>query len=66
MTSIRIIIIIIIIIIMLIIIKIIIIVESACLDTDHEVAISIPGTSTNFKCRLGLERGPPSLVKTIG
>ena len=25
-----------------------------------------PGTSTNFKCGLGLERGPPSLVRTIG
>ena len=36
-----------------------------CLSTDHEVAGSIPGASTNFKCRLGLERGPPSLVKTI-
>ena len=22
--------------------------------------------STNFKCGLGLERGPPSLVRTIG
>ena len=37
-----------------------------CLTTDHEVAGSIPGTSTNFKCGLGLERGPPSLVRTIG
>ena len=27
---------------------------------------SIPGTSTNFKCRLGLERGPPSLVRAFG
>ena len=26
---------------------------------------SIPGTSTNYKCGLGLERGPPSLVRTI-
>ena len=34
--------------------------------SNHEVAGSIPGTSTNFKCRLGLERGPPSLVRTIG
>ena len=34
--------------------------------TDHEVAGSIPGTSTNFKSGLGLERGPPSLVRTIG
>ena len=25
-----------------------------------EVAGSIPGTSANFKCGLGLERGPPS------
>ena len=25
-----------------------------------------PGTSTNFKCGLGMERGPPSLVRTIG
>ena len=32
----------------------------------YEVAGSIPGTSTNFKCGLGLERGPPSLVRTIG
>ena len=31
-----------------------------------EVAGSIPGTSTNFKCGLGLERGPPSLLRTIG
>ena len=31
-------------------------------DSDHEVADSIPGTSTNFKCGLGLERGPPSLL----
>ena len=23
-------------------------------------------TSTNFKCELGLERGPSSLVRTIG
>ena len=38
----------------------------ACLTTDHEVAGSIPGTSTNFKCGLGLERGPPSLMRTIG
>ena len=37
-----------------------------CLTTDHEVAGSSPGTSTNFKCGLGLERGPPSLVRTIG
>ena len=34
--------------------------------TDHGVTGSIPGTSTNFKCGLGLERGPPSLVRTIG
>ena len=26
----------------------------------------IPGTSTNFKCGLGLKRGPLSLVRTIG
>ena len=38
----------------------------ACLTTDHEVAGSIPGISTIFKCGLGLERGPPSLVRTIG
>ena len=31
----------------------------------HGVTSSIPGTSTNFKCDLGLERGPPSLVRTI-
>ena len=37
----------------------------ACLTTDPEVAGSIPGTSTNFKCGLGLERGPLSLVGTI-
>ena len=37
----------------------------ACLTTDHEVAGSIPGTPTNFECGLGLERGPPSLVRTI-
>ena len=34
--------------------------------TDHEVAGSIPSISTNFKCGLGLERSPPSLVRTIG
>ena len=39
---------------------------SACLTTGHEVVGSIPGTSTNFKFGLGLERGPPSLVRTIG
>ena len=38
---------------------------TACLATDHEVAGSIPGTSTSFKCELGLERGPPSLVRKI-
>ena len=38
----------------------------ACLTTDHGVAGSIPGTSTNFKFGLGLEQGPPSLVRTIG
>ena len=38
----------------------------ACLTTDHEVAGSFLGTSTNFKCGLGLEWGPPSLVRTIG
>ena len=37
---------------------------SACLTTDHEVAGSIPGTSANFKCVLGLERGSLSLVTT--
>ena len=41
-------------------------ITSACLTTDHEVAGLIPGTSTNFKCGLGLERGPPSLVRTTG
>ena len=35
------------------------------MTTDHEVAGSIPSTSTNFKCGLGLERGPPSLMRTI-
>ena len=39
---------------------------SACLTTDHEVAGSIPGTSTNFKCGLGLVRGTRNLVRTIG
>ena len=39
---------------------------SACLTTNHEVAGSITSTSTNFKCGLVLERGPPSLVRTIG
>ena len=39
---------------------------SACLPTDHEVACSIPGISANFKCGLDLERGPPSLLRTIG
>ena len=34
--------------------------------TNHEVADSIPGTSTDFKCGLGLERGPPSLVRILG
>ena len=38
----------------------------ACLTTDHGVTGSIPGTSTNFKYGFGLERGPPSLVRTIG
>ena len=33
--------------------------------SNHEVAGLILGTSTNFKCRLGLERGPPSLVRII-
>ena len=33
---------------------------------DHEVADLIPGNSTNFKCGLGLERGPPSLEWAIG
>ena len=37
-----------------------------CLTADKGVASSIPGTSTNFKSGLGLERGPPSLVRTIG
>ena len=45
---------------------IIIIIIISFLTTDHEVAGSIPGTSTNFKFGLGLERGPPSLVRTIG
>ena len=35
-------------------------------DYDHEVAGSIPDTSTDFKCRLGLDRGPAGLVRTIG
>ena len=39
---------------------------SACLTADHGVAGSIPGIFTNFKCGLDLERGPPSLVRTIG
>ena len=37
-----------------------------CLTTYHEVAGSIPGTSTNFRCGLGLERAPLSLARTIG
>ena len=32
----------------------------------HEVTGSIPGTFHNFKCGLGLERGLPRLVRTIG
>ena len=40
--------------------------ESACLTADHEVAGSIPSTSTNFKLGLGLERDQPSLARTIG
>ena len=39
---------------------------SSCMTTDHEVAGSILGNSTSFKCGLGLERGTPSLVRTIG
>ena len=39
---------------------------SESLTTDHEVAGLIPDTSTNLKCGLGLERGLPSLVRTIG
>ena len=35
-------------------------------ESDHEVTGSIPSTSTNFKCRLGLEWGPTSLMRTIG
>ena len=38
----------------------------ACLTTDYEVAGSIPGISTDFKCGLDLERGSPSLMRTIG
>ena len=38
----------------------------ACLTIAHEVAGSIPGTSTEFKCGLGLERGPPILARSIG
>ena len=34
-------------------------------NNHSEVADSIPGTSTNFKCGLGLKRGPPSLARTI-
>ena len=33
--------------------------------TDHEVESSIPGTSEKLN-GLSLERGPPSLVRTIG
>ena len=39
---------------------------SACLITNQEVAGSIPSTSTILKSGLGLEQGPPSLVRTIG
>ena len=35
-------------------------------NNNNNNIIIIPGTSTNFKCGLGLERGPPSLVRTIG
>ena len=35
-------------------------------DSNHEVAGSVACISTNFKCELGLERSPPSLVRTIG
>ena len=49
-----------------IILKMTIILLLACLITDHEVAGWIPDTSTNLKCGLGLERGPPSLLRTIG
>ena len=38
---------------------------SACLTTDHEVAGSISGISTNFQCGLGLDMGLPSLVRTF-
>ena len=38
----------------------------ACKTTDRDVADSIPGISTNIKCGLILERGPPTLVRTIG
>ena len=31
-----------------------------------KISSPFPGTSTNFKCGLGLERGSPSLVRTIG
>ena len=56
-----------IIIIIIIIITISIIVGiGVSMSTNHEVAGSIPGTSTNFKYGLGLERSPPSLVRTIG
>ena len=37
----------------------------AFLNTDHVVVGSILRTSMNFKCGLGLERGPRSLVRTI-
>ena len=48
------------------IIKKTLVIVNICLTTDHGVAVSIPGSSTNFKCGLGLERGPASLVRTIG
>ena len=47
-----------------IIIIIIIILE--CLTTDHKVAGSIPGTSTDFKCGLGLERVHPATWGQLG
>ena len=39
---------------------------NSCYHQSKHFHSSIPGTSDKFKCGLGLERGPPSLVRTIG
>ena len=37
-----------------------------CLTTNQEIAWSIPGTYKILKGELGLERGSPNFVRTIG